>query len=67
MDVRVALLAAGLLAVGGCRGATLPVEARTSARPQRVLFVGNSLTYFNDLPGTLATLVRADGDDIIVA
>jgi hypothetical protein len=67
VDVRVALLAAGVLAVGGCRGTTLPVESQPSAGARRVLFVGNSLTYFNDLPGTLATLVRADGDDIVVA
>ena len=65
--MRVALLAAGVLAVGGCRGTTLPVEARTSVFVRRVLFVGNSLTYSNDLPGTLAALVRADGEGIVVA
>jgi len=30
----------------------------------RVLFVGNSLTYFNDLPGTLAGLAIVTGDTI---
>lgn len=32
----------------------------------RVLFVGNSLTYVNDLPGTLAALADAGGDAISV-
>ena len=67
MDLRVALLAAGVLAVGSCRGATPPLEARSPARFHRVLFVGNSLTYFNDLPGTLAALARTTGDGIVVA
>lgn len=31
-----------------------------------VLFIGNSLTYFNDLPGTLAGIARAGGDIIRV-
>lgn len=31
------------------------------ARELRVLFVGNSLTYVNDLPGMVAELARADG------
>ena len=65
--MKVALLAAGVLAVGSCRGTTLPLEARSSARVLRVLFVGNSLTYFNDLPGTLAALARTAGDSIVVA
>jgi hypothetical protein len=33
----------------------------------RVLFVGNSLTYYNDLPGTLASLALATGDTIRAA
>jgi hypothetical protein len=32
-----------------------------------VLFIGNSLTYVNDLPGTLAGLAAASGDTIRVA
>ena len=31
----------------------------------RVLFIGNSLTYTNDLPGTLAALARTAGDTIV--
>lgn len=30
----------------------------------RVLFIGNSLTYYNDLPGTLAALALTTGDTI---
>lgn len=33
---------------------------------QQVLFIGNSLTYLNDLPGTLSTLARSVGDTIHV-
>jgi hypothetical protein len=32
----------------------------------RVLFIGNSLTYSNDLPGTLAALARITGDTMYV-
>lgn len=32
----------------------------------RVLFIGNSLTYVNDLPGTLAALARSGGDSLMV-
>jgi photosystem II stability/assembly factor-like uncharacterized protein/lysophospholipase L1-like esterase len=36
--------------------ATAPTAAQ--ARPLRVLFIGNSYTYFNDLPGLVASLAR---------
>ncbi len=29
--------------------------------PTRILFIGNSLTYQNDLPGMVCTLARAAG------
>lgn len=32
-----------------------------------VLFVGNSLTYTNDLPATVAAIARAAGDTVVVA
>lgn len=32
------------------------------AAPLRILFVGNSLTYYNDLPGLVQQLAAADGD-----
>ncbi|MCA1715178.1 MAG: SGNH/GDSL hydrolase family protein, partial [Gammaproteobacteria bacterium] len=44
--------ALALVFAGGC------ISAKPRA-PQRVLFVGNSLTYYNHLPETFATLYRA--------
>jgi hypothetical protein len=48
-----ALLPASLLS--GCRLSEQPIYPRlsyaTNVRPIRVLFIGNSLTYYNDLPG----------------
>ena len=34
--------------------------------PLRVLFIGNSYTFYNDLPGLLVELVRSGGLDIEV-
>ncbi len=42
-------------------GAVSIAEARPAATPPRVLFVGNSLTATNDLPGTVSALARATG------
>jgi hypothetical protein len=36
------------------------------AKPQRVLFIGNSLTYTNDIPARVAKLARAMGKDVVV-
>jgi hypothetical protein len=36
-------------------------------RTQRILFVGNSLTYTNDLPGMVAAIARQAGDTFTVA
>ena len=61
-----ALLAVVLLAgAAACQDAGAPA---TSPQPVflRVLFIGNSLTYVNDLPGTLAGLARSGGDTIRV-
>jgi hypothetical protein len=33
----------------------------------RVLFIGNSLTYYNDLPQTFAAIAAAGGDTVLVA
>src|SRR5688572_25247155 len=46
-----------LLVVGGCDRA----DAGTDLR---VLFIGNSLTYTNDLPATLEAVARAAGQRI---
>ncbi len=51
------------LLILACGGGTTTVEPGP-AGGYRVLFIGNSLTYFNDLPGTVARLA-ATGDDTI--
>ncbi len=60
------LLAAALLAFPGCGSGAGP----TASRPDggvHVLFVGNSLTYTNALPRTLADLAATTGDTIRAA
>ena len=56
-----------VLGIAGCAGGPSPAPP-TAAKPgvRRVLFIGNSLTYTNDLPGTVATLALAAGDTIEV-
>ncbi len=44
-------------------GLMLSVRAQTG-EPVRVLFVGNSLTYYNDLPATLDAVARANRMDL---
>lgn len=51
------------LALAACLDTTAPVEPLPSTGT-RVLFIGNSLTYFNDLPGTLSRIAAAAGDTI---
>jgi hypothetical protein len=41
---------------------TLPVHGD---RPMRVLFIGNSLTYTNDLPATFTRIAAADGTRVV--
>jgi hypothetical protein len=55
-----------LLAIGSLMGC-LPKEEVLAPLPAggiRVLFVGNSLTYYNNLPGTLIDLALTSGDTI---
>ena len=48
--------------VPGCSlGTTGPSELRIGEAELRVLFVGNSLTYTNDLPGMVTALARLEG------
>ena len=42
-------------------GMQVPAGATQPAVPQRVLFVGNSLTYVGNLPATFAALANANG------
>ena len=59
--VAMALAVAGALALAGCRGAT----AIDAVAPRRVLFIGNSLTTTNDVPGLVEALSIADGERIL--
>jgi len=58
-------LALGLLAAtGACQDTGSPAPQQPVSL--RVLFIGNSLTYTNNLPGTLAGVARTAGDEIYV-
>jgi hypothetical protein len=52
----------GLALIAGLAACCIVSACRTVERPRplRVLFVGNSLTYYNDLPGMLQALHRAN-------
>jgi hypothetical protein len=53
--------------IAGCAGGRSP-PGPTPSKPSvyRVLFIGNSLTYTNDLPGTVAAMALTAGDTIQV-
>ncbi|KRG51333.1 hypothetical protein ABB22_17635, partial [Stenotrophomonas nitritireducens] len=44
--------------------ACMPTFALEPASPQRILFVGNSLTYVGNLPATFAAMAKANGHDV---
>jgi len=48
-------------------GMQVPAGATQPAAPQRVLFVGNSLTYVGNLPATFAALANANGQHMHAA
>jgi hypothetical protein len=54
-----------LVSLSGCTGGGSPLDPGTS-QVYHVLFIGNSLTSVNDLPGTVALLAAAGGDSIEV-
>jgi hypothetical protein len=58
-----------LLALASCSGSNAAVDPRPGAPAGslRVLFIGNSLTYVNDLPGTVAQLAASRSPAIEVA
>jgi hypothetical protein len=58
------VLLGGIAACSGRGSPAGPTPARASVH--RVLFIGNSLTYTNDLPGTVAALAQSAGDTIEV-
>lgn len=49
----------------GCLGQSGPTTPNFPDGKTRVLFIGNSLTYFNDLPGMVAAVARLAGDTSI--
>jgi hypothetical protein len=65
-NVRTCLALFGALASLQCQSASR-VLAPLPAGGTHVLFIGNSLTYVNDLPSTVAALALASGDTIRVA
>ena len=56
-----ALAVVGAVASSGCRGMT----AIDAAAPRQVLFIGNSLTTTNDVPGLVEALSIAGGERIV--
>jgi len=46
--------------------ATIACAQATPAKPLRILFVGNSLTYSTDIPARLAKLAKAMGKDAVI-
>jgi len=57
------VLMAGLL-LSGCAPAAAPTCGAESSSCLRVLFLGNSYTYVNDLPGTFAQLAQAGSHQV---
>jgi hypothetical protein len=62
--MRLTLIAA--LALMGCH-TSAPTTAPLAPGGHHVLFIGNSLTYVNDLPATVAAIATAAGDTVRVA
>src|SRR6185295_16780045 len=63
-------LATGLIASWACGSPTVAIPdgpVPLAAGGHHVLFIGNSLTYVNDLPGTVAAIAASAGDTIRVA
>lgn len=54
----------GLLAVAACLSFEDPEPKSVNSGGHQVLFIGNSLTYVNDLPGTVSALAKSAGDTI---
>jgi hypothetical protein len=44
----------------------LNIVVLSSQAQQRILFIGNSLTYYNDLPGLVGKIARQDGVKLVI-
>lgn len=64
---RTACIVTLVLVALGCLDATTRTPPTLGDAEHRILFVGNSLTYANDLPGAVATVAGALGHDVAVA
>jgi hypothetical protein len=65
---RVAALVLASIVVSGADCSGTSVDPRGVGDGRRVLFIGNSLTYYNDLPGIVQTLAdSAGGERLVVA
>ncbi|TFG87111.1 MAG: SGNH/GDSL hydrolase family protein [Gemmatimonadales bacterium] len=58
------LAIAALVSTGACQDTGAPAQSESASL--RVLFIGNSLTYANNLPGTFAGVAMTGGDTIAV-
>lgn len=68
---RLIVLFGSLILISGCISQPQEEKALSTATPPkdamtRVLFIGNSHTFFNDLPGMFAELARAGGYEVEV-
>lgn len=68
MMMRMVMAGAAVMAMLACRGgATGPVSCDgDSGAPMRILFIGNSLTYTNDLPYMVRALADSAGEPPVV-
>ena len=57
--------AAALILAGGLGLPGPAAAANPRAAPLRILFIGNSFTYFNDLPAMLEELAKAGGQPVL--
>ena len=55
------------IAVSSCAATVIDGVPPPSRSIHRVLFIGNSLTYVNDLPATVAALARDNGDSLVAS
>ena len=57
----------GLTGLAGLSGASTGCDLSKAGACLRILFIGNSYTYTNDLPGTFASMARAGGHQVEIA